>query len=101
MSLPRIALAPIAVALLLAGDAAACRTDRDCAAASRCVLVWGQIEGTCVRGVSPIPAQESVRIGDENAPRAGEGQPCEFTVDCQRGLTCSMQPDTSVRVCRR
>ena len=102
MSLLRIALASsLTAALLVAGDAFACRNDRDCPAASRCILVWGQLEGVCKRGVSPIPGQESIRIGDENAPKAVEGQPCEFTVDCMRGLTCMAQPDTSVRVCRR
>jgi len=98
----RIPFAPaLAVVLLLAGDAAACRNDRDCAAASRCILVMGQLDGYCARGVSPIPAQEQIRIGDPDAPRSAEGQPCEFTIDCQRGLTCVLQPDTTLRVCRR
>ena len=91
----------LALMFLASPDASACQNDRDCPAASHCVLVWGRIEGFCKRGVSSVPGQEVVIMGDPDAPKSTEGMPCEFSVDCASGLTCMAETDSSLRFCRR
>ena len=86
---------------LLAFDAAACRNDRDCPAASHCVYVEGQIEGFCEHGVSPVGGQEVRRVGDPRNPKGGQGAPCEFQADCAEGLQCMAERDSSLRRCTR
>ena len=90
-----------ALILLLSTDGRACWNDRDCPAASRCVRTWGPGEGVCEHGIAPIQGDDPRRIGHPDRPKATEGQACELTVDCMRGLVCSMQPNTDARICTR
>ena len=96
-----LACGAFALALLVSLDAAACQHDRECPAASHCVFVFGRSEGFCERGVSPVGGQEVRRLGDPDAPKSGEGSPCEFAGDCAAGLTCTPERDSSLRMCRR
>ncbi len=96
-----LACAAIPLILLLSTDAVACRSDQDCGGASRCVRIWGQIDGVCERGLPPIQGDDHRRLGDPDRPKGREGQACELTVDCMENLVCAMQPNTDVRICSR
>ena len=96
-----LACGTIALILLHSMDAVACEHDRDCPAASRCVKSFDKVEGVCERGVAPIEGDQRRRVGDPRAPKATEGKPCEFTSDCDDGLTCVAQSNSNLRVCSR
>ena len=95
-----IAGGAVVLILLLSIDAAACRADSDCPGASRCVKTFGQREGVCERGTTPIDGERGRQVGDPNRPEGTEGQPCEFGGDCVDGLYCLEQGNSGMRVCR-
>ena len=87
---------------MLATDAAACTTDTDCPGGSRCVFSsFGSAEGVCERGVDPIGGNQPRRIHGREGPKIGQGQACEFSVDCAEGLSCQREDNSSLRTCRR
>ena len=96
-----LATGAICLILLLSRGAAACHTDTDCPAASRCVRTFGQPEGVCERGVAPVDGEVRRRLGEPGAPKGTEGQICEFASDCAAGLSCDAQANSSIRTCRR
>ena len=98
----RISYGALVLFLLLSVDAAACRNDRDCPAASRCVISsFGGDEGVCQHGVEPVQGDPRRSIGDREGRTLDQGETCEFTVDCRQGLTCERVENSSLRTCQR
>ncbi|HEY8152881.1 MAG TPA: hypothetical protein VII72_01995 [Myxococcota bacterium] len=94
-------VASIASILLLGVDAVACQTDTDCSAASRCIRTFGQLEGVCERGISPVQGVERRPLGAPGTPKGEEGHPCELEEDCGSGLHCVAKTDSTTRICGR
>jgi hypothetical protein len=96
-----LAGAAIALGLALATDAAACRSNRDCPPDARCIPTFGQPEGVCERGLSPVDGFGPVTPSTPNDGKGREGQRCQFPSDCAVDLTCVSQGAPGYRVCSR
>lgn len=89
------------VFLALPIEASACRGDWDCPATSRCVKSFGQLNGTCERGLPPINENDRRTVGDPRNPKKTLGKACQFDIDCASGQSCVAQGNTGLGVCRR
>lgn len=95
-----IALGAISAILLISPDATACNNDRDCPAASRCVhLRFGDANGVCKHGVTPIEGEKQERIPTKDGPKLAVGEACQFHGECADGLQCIRDPNGSGQFC--